>query len=162
MDETVESGVRDLQRIQIDDIIDDKKEPISEDSENKETNATTSKEQNQTESDPDINESFNSSGNRSNETLCPQFSPSQATRASSTADEQALKYSLNSCTGGLTSEDSETLIVELITQSAWMEAVEAFRKHKQKWPETFAADFENHIGILGDEEDLHAMLKWVI
>jgi hypothetical protein len=37
--------------------------------------------------------------------------------------------------------------------------VKAFKFHKQKWPETFSLDFENHIGTLGVEEDLYAILN---
>ena len=101
--------------------------------------------------------SLNSSGNNSNDTLCPQMSPS-ANSPLVSPKERYQKESIN-MKERLTSQESEKLVVELINQSSWLEAVKAFKLHKQKWPETFSPDFDNHIGTLGEEEDLFAMLN---
>ena len=130
----------------------------TEERQDNETKPSAHQSQYQQESDLEASDSFNSSGNRSNDTICPQLSPSSTTHVVS-SKEHFQKETFAMTRDGLTSHESEKLIVELITQSAWLEAVRTFTMHKKKWPETFALDFENHIGTLGEEEDLYAMLN---
>ena len=160
IDETVESGVGDLQRIHIDDMADldtnDNTRQLEMKDGGIEKIHTSAEHFEHLESDPDASSSLNSSGNNSNGTLCPQLSPPLSS-PTVTSKQQSHKDSLRK--EQLTSQESVKLIVELITQSSWLEAVKAFKLHKQKWPETFSSDFENHIGTLGNEEDLYAMLN---
>ena len=151
IDETVESGIDDLQRIQIDDVgmqdcdcLDEKP------TENVSVETISADNTKQQESQIDHDTSHNSSSNDSNDTVCPQLSPSaspQENDGKKSTDKQ------------LTAQESEKHIVDLITSSSWFDAVKAFKLHKQKWPEAFASEYENHIGSLGKEEDLYAMLN---
>ena len=102
--------------------------------------------------DAEASNSLNSSGNNSSGTLCPQLSPRSTSPTGSSTELLKLDMT-NIPKEQRSSQDSEKHIVELITQSSWLQAVKAFKFHKQKWPETFSLDFENHIGILGVEED---------
>ena len=154
IDETVESGVDDLQRIQIDDVGITQDEADLDDESIENTSSPTIKADITNLQECESNTSPNSSGNNSNDTLCPQLSPS-ASPNTSPKDIEDIKSSNNQ----LTLLESEMNIVELITKSAWLDSVKAFKLHKQKWPEAFASDYENHIGSLGNEEDMYAMLN---
>ena len=159
LDETVESGVGDLQRIHIDDMDEDTIDCIiqKETRENELPEINPVSDQFEHHDDLEPSSSLNSSGNNSNDTLCPRMSPS-LTSPSVSPKERCQQGAFN-IKERLTPQESENLVVELITQSSWLEAVKTFKLHKQKWPETFSPDFENHIGTLGEEEDLYAMLN---
>ena len=164
IDETVESGVGDLQRIHIDDVddpdaINNEIPRVGEDDDDE--TGSSNIDVNYPESqrmDAEASNSLNSSGNNSSGTLCPQLSPRSTSPTGSSTELLKLDMT-NIPKEQRSSQDSEKHIVELITQSSWLQAVKAFKFHKQKWPETFSLDFENHIGTLGVEEDLYAILN---
>ena len=160
LDETVESGVEDLQRIQIDDVEDENNECLipneSKEIEIHQINPVSDPFEQQN-SDHETSSSLNSSGDKSTETLCPKMSSSLTSPV--TSPKERSHHDVFNIKEHLTPQESEILIVELITQSSWLEAVKTFKLHKQNWPETFSIDFENHIGTLGEEEDLYAMLN---
>ena len=153
IDETVESGVDDLQRIQIDDVEDTHGDETTSDSNKSESDLATNDDIAKQEQS-DSNDSKNSSGNNSNDTICPPLSPNTSPISSPLEDAEK---KLNN--RQFSEQESEINIVELITKSAWLDAVRAFRLHRQKWPDAFATDYENHIGSLGNEEDMYAMLN---
>ena len=76
--------------------------------------------------DAEASNSLNSSGNNSSGTLCPQLSPRSTSPTGSSTELLKLDMT-NIPKEQRSSQDSEKHIVELITQSSWLQAVKAFK-----------------------------------
>ncbi len=155
-DQTVESGVEDLQRIRIDD---DEFAPSDENPADKSSSDESSSTANKSnESDNTLSaDSTLSAGDPSD--MLAALSDVKGTSETVAVVAEKVAVPVQEA-DELKPAESEQKIVDLLTESRWPEAVTAYKLHKVRWPGTLPlAGNPGIVGSSSQEDDVSAMLN---